>query len=65
MDTDSIQRLIAQGLVIEGFRTLAKQEKNGSLSIDPPELREKKERNYARTEFGNILVKILTEDIIK
>lgn len=60
-ETDSIQRLIALGLVIEGFRTMATQEENGTLSIDPPELREKKERNYSRTEFGDILVKILGE----
>ena len=60
-ETDSIQRLIALGLVIEGFRTMATQEENGTVSIDPPELREKKERNYSRTEFGNILVKILGE----
>lgn len=60
-ETDSIQRLIALGLVIEGFRTMATQEENGTVSFDPPELREKKERNYSRTEFGNILVKILGE----
>ena len=58
-DTDSIQRLIALGLVIEGFRTMAIQEENGTLSIDPPELREKSERNYTRTKFGSILVDIL------
>ncbi len=60
IETDSIQRLIALGLVIEGFRTMAVQEENGALSIDPPELREKSERNYSRTEFGNTLVRILT-----
>ena len=59
INTDSIQRLIALGLVIEGFRTMAVQEENGILQIDPPELREKNERNYTRTEFGSILVRIL------
>ncbi len=63
--TDSIQRLIALGLVIEGFRTMAVQEENGTLYIDPPELREKNERNYTRTEFGNILASILAEDDIE
>lgn len=61
INTDSIQRLIALGLVIEDFRTMGIQEENGTLHIDPPELREKKERNYIRTEFGNILVRIVTE----
>ena len=59
LETDSLQRLIALGLVIEGFRTIAAQEKNGTVVIDPPELREKNERNYNRTVFGNILVEIL------
>jgi len=58
--TDSIQRLIALGLVIEGFRTMAVQEEDGALHIDPPELREKNERNYTRTEFGDILARILS-----
>ena len=63
IDTDSIQRLIALGLVIEGFRTIAIQEEDGTVSIDSPELREKNERNYSRTEFGNNLVKIITENM--
>lgn len=62
IDTDSIQRLIALGLVIEGFRTMAVQDDDGAVYIDPPELREKSERNYMRTAFGDGLVKILTED---
>lgn len=62
--TDSIQRLIALGLVIEGFRTMAVQEDDGGLRIDPPELREKNERNYSRTMFGNTLVRLMeNEDI--
>ena len=61
-ETDSIQRLISLGLVIEDFRTLATQEENGTVWIDPPELREKKERNYTRTEFGSVLVRILLEE---
>lgn len=65
VNTDSIQRLIALGLVIEGFRTMAVQEENGAVHIDPPELREKKERNYARTEFGNVLVRILADDVLE
>ena len=63
INTDSIQRLIALGLVIEGFRTMAVQEENGTVHIDPPELREKNERNYTRTEFGNTLVRIITENM--
>ncbi len=63
INTDSIQRLIALGLIIEGFRTMAVQEENGTLNIDPPELREKNERNYNRTEFGNVLAYILTENV--
>lgn len=59
LETDSLQRLIALGLVIEGFRTIAVQEQNGAVEIDPPELREKNERNYTRTIFGNVLVEIL------
>lgn len=59
LETDAIQRLVALGLVIEGFRTLVAQEDNGVVSIDPPELREKNERNYNRTEFGNVLVGII------
>lgn len=61
INTDSIQRLIALGLVIEDFRTMAVQEENGTLHIDPPELREKNERNYTRTEFGNTLVRIISK----
>ncbi len=63
LNTDSIQRLIALGLVIEGFRTMVTQEENGGLYIDPPELREKNERNYTRTEFGNTLVRIISENM--
>ena len=59
LETDAIQRLIALGLVIEGFRTMVTQEDNGVVSIDSPELREKNERNYNRTEFGNVLVGII------
>lgn len=59
LETDAIQRLIALGLVIEGFRTMVAQENDGTVSIDPPELREKNERNYNRTEFGNVLVGII------
>ena len=60
-NTDSIQRLIALGLVIEGFRTMAEQKEDGAVYLDSPELIEKNERNYTRTEFGNTLVKIITE----
>lgn len=63
INTDSIQRLIALGLVIEGFRTMAIQKDNGTLHIDPPELRERNERNYKRTEFGNILADIISVDV--
>lgn len=59
-ETDAIQRLIAQGLVIEGFRTSNIQEEDGALIIDAPQMLEKRERNYTRTEFGNVLVSILT-----
>ncbi len=61
--TDSIQRLIALGLVIEGFRTMVTQVEDGTVHIDPPELREKNERNYTRTEFGNTLVRIISENM--
>lgn len=63
IDTDSIQRLIALGLVIEGFRTMVTQVEDGTVHIDPPELREKNERNYTRTEFGNTLVRIISENM--
>ena len=59
INTDSIQRLIALGLVIEAFRTIPFQEGSETICIDPPEIREKNERNFTRTEFGNTLVYIL------
>lgn len=65
IDTDSIQRLIALGLVIEGVRTIDSRVKGEAIMIDSPESREIKERNYARTEFGNILVYILTKGCAK
>ena len=44
---------------LETIWAIVAQEDNGVVSIDPPELREKNERNYNRTEFGNVLVGII------
>lgn len=60
INTDSIQRLIALGLLIEGYRDIPLQVSNEVLAIAPPEITEKKERNYTRTDFGNILVSIIS-----
>lgn len=57
--TDSLQRLIALGLVIEEIRTSNIQYEEGTVIIDDPKTLEKKERHYVRTKFGNTLVDIL------
>ena len=58
--SDSIQRLIALGLVIEGIHEMAFIDKrnDGHIEVVQP-----KQRKYARTEFGSTLVKILSESI--
>ena len=53
INTDAIQRLIALGLFVEDFRATLIKNEEGTVTIDPPELLEKRERNYTRTEFGN------------
>lgn len=61
-ETDSIQRLIALGLIIEEIRKSNVQfDGNGTVMIDDPEIVRKKERTYMRTDFGDILVKIISE----
>lgn len=57
--TDALQRLIALGLVIEEIRKSNVIQERGELHIDPPPIMEKKERQYRRTEFGNVLVEII------
>ena len=60
LGTDSIQRLVALGLVIEEHADLiVRDEGNGNLIFDPRDEREKKERKYTRTAFGDGLVDIL------
>lgn len=57
--TDALQRLIALGLIIEEIRKSNVIQDGGTINIDPPEIMEKKERLYRRTEFGNVLIGII------
>lgn len=59
INTDSIQRLIAFGLFVEDFRATLIKNEEGTVTIDPPELLEKRERNYTRTELGNKMTLII------
>lgn len=62
LGTDALQRLVALGLVIEEIRKSNIQwEETGTVKIDDPEAMEKKERNYKRTDFGELFVEILSE----
>lgn len=61
-ETDTIQRLISLGLVIEEIRKSNVKHKEGTVIIDDPEDMEKKERNYVRTEYGSKLVDILENE---
>lgn len=58
-NTDTLQRLISLGLVIEEIRKSNVIQDGGTIMIDSPEIMEKKERQYKRTEFGDVLVKII------
>ncbi len=57
--TDSLQRLIALGLIIEEIRSPNIRVDSETLIFDDPQ--RKKERSYMRTNFGAILVQIITE----
>lgn len=61
-ETDTIQRLISLGLVIEEIRKSNVKHKEGTVIIDDPEDMERKERNYVRTEYGSKLVDILENE---
>lgn len=60
-DTDTLQRLIALGLVIEAIRKSNVQEDGKrTVIIDAPEVMELRERSCKRTCFGEVLVKLIS-----
>lgn len=60
--TDSLQRLIAQGLVIEKIRASNTRVEGTTLVFDAPEVFERSERDFQRTQFGTKLVSILCDE---
>ena len=60
-NTDTLQRLIALGLIIEDLQPTNYTLQNGELIINANNSREEKKRTYHRTDFGNKLVKILED----
>lgn len=62
--TDVLQRLVANGLIIEERPpSEIKSSNNGTIVFDALSRRKRNEREYTRTAFGNVLVDILDNEI--